>query len=146
MQKNKQYFNIKEVSNILNLKEHVIRHWDSIDPKTKRLRIEGLSMRTKGGTRYFNQNHIISFIYVLLSKIYYKIAHRSHPINCLPFLSRTLHVMGTPVKKWNLVLSLLSPYSMQAQSVHKPAKSLFDDDEEACLDDRRACLPRLNIW
>ena len=58
MLKNKQYFNIKEVSNILNLKEHVIRHWDSIDPKTKRLRIEGLSMRTKGGTRYFNQNHI----------------------------------------------------------------------------------------
>jgi len=58
MEKNKQYFNIKEVSNILNLKEHVIRHWDSIDPKTKRLRIEGLSMRTKGGTRYFNKNHI----------------------------------------------------------------------------------------
>ena len=58
MQKNKQYFNIKEVSSILNLKEHVIRHWDSIDPKTKRLRIEGLSMRTKGNTRYFNQNHI----------------------------------------------------------------------------------------
>ena len=58
MEKNKQYFNIKEVSNILNLKEHVIRHWDSVDPKTKRLRIEGLSMRTKGGTRYFNKNHI----------------------------------------------------------------------------------------
>jgi DNA-binding transcriptional MerR regulator len=58
MQKNKQYYNIKEVSNILNLKEHVIRHWDSVDPKTDKLRIEGLSMRTKGGTRYFNQNHI----------------------------------------------------------------------------------------
>ena len=58
MENNKQYFNIKEVSNILNLKEHVIRHWDSIDPKTKRLRIDGLSMRTKGGTRYFNKNHI----------------------------------------------------------------------------------------
>ena len=58
MENNKQYFNIKEVSSILNLKEHVIRHWDSIDPKTKRLRIEGLSMRTKGNTRYFNQNHI----------------------------------------------------------------------------------------
>ena len=58
MENNKQYFNIKEVSNILNLKEHVIRHWDSIDPKTKRLRIDGLSMRTKGGTWYFNKNHI----------------------------------------------------------------------------------------
>jgi DNA-binding transcriptional MerR regulator len=58
MENNKQYFNIKEVSNILNLKEHVIRHWDSVDPKTKCLRIDGLSMRTKGGTRYFNKNHI----------------------------------------------------------------------------------------
>ena len=58
MQKNKQYYNIKEVSDKLNLKEHVIRHWDSIDPKTNKLRIEGLSMRTKGGTRYFNQQHI----------------------------------------------------------------------------------------
>ena len=58
MQKNKQYYNIKEVSKILNLKEHVIRHWDSVDPKTNKLRIEGLSIRTKGGTRYFNQNHI----------------------------------------------------------------------------------------
>ncbi len=62
MQKNKQYYNIKEVSNILNLKEHVIRHWDSVDPKTNKLRIEGLSMRTKGGTRYFNQNHIKKLI------------------------------------------------------------------------------------
>lgn len=58
MHKNKQYYNISEVSKILNLKEHVIRHWDSIDPKTNKLRIEGLSIRTKGGTRYFNQTHI----------------------------------------------------------------------------------------
>jgi len=58
MHKNKQYYNISEVSKILNLKEHVIRHWDSVDPKTNKLRIEGLSIRTKGGTRYFNQAHI----------------------------------------------------------------------------------------
>ena len=58
MQKNKQYYNIREVSKILNLKEHVIRHWDSLDPKTNKLRIEGLSIRTKGGTRLFNQSHI----------------------------------------------------------------------------------------
>ena len=58
MYKNKQYYNISEVSKILNLKEHVIRHWDSLDPKTNKLRIEGLSIRTKGGTRYFNQAHI----------------------------------------------------------------------------------------
>ena len=58
MHKNKQYYNISEVSKILNLKEHVIRHWDSVDPKTNKLRIDGLSIRTKGGTRYFNQTHI----------------------------------------------------------------------------------------
>ena len=58
MSQNKQYYNISEVSNLVGLKEHVIRHWDSIDPKTKTLRISGLSMRTKGGTRYFNQSHI----------------------------------------------------------------------------------------
>ena len=58
MHKNKQYYNISEVSKILNLKEHVIRHWDSVDPKTNKLRIVGLSIRTKGGTRYFNQTHI----------------------------------------------------------------------------------------
>tara|TARA_B100001250_G_scaffold351353_1_gene323482 strand:- start:136 stop:489 length:354 start_codon:yes stop_codon:yes gene_type:complete len=55
---NKQYYNIKEVSKILNLKEHVIRHWDSIDPKTKKLRVQGLSTRSKGGTRYFNKDNI----------------------------------------------------------------------------------------
>ncbi len=58
MQKNKQYYNIREVAKILNLKEHVHRHWDSLDPKTNKLRIEGLSIRTKGGTRYFNKNYI----------------------------------------------------------------------------------------
>ena len=58
MHKSKQYYNISEVSKILTLKEHVIRHWDSVDPKTNKLRIEGLSIRTKGGTRYFNQTHI----------------------------------------------------------------------------------------
>ena len=58
MQKNKQYYNISEVSKIIDIKEHVIRHWDSIDPKSKNLRIEGLSIRTKGGTRYFNNSHI----------------------------------------------------------------------------------------
>ena len=58
MKNEKKYFSIREVSEILNIKEHVIRHWDSIDPKTNKLRIEGLSIRTKGGTRFFNKSHI----------------------------------------------------------------------------------------
>jgi len=55
----KQYKNIKEVSKLLNIKEHVIRYWDSIDPKTNKLRINGLSTRNRGGIRYFNKDNII---------------------------------------------------------------------------------------
>ena len=55
----KQYKNIKEVSKLLNIKEHVIRYWDSIDPKTEKIRIQGLSTRNRGGTRYFNRDNII---------------------------------------------------------------------------------------
>ena len=54
----KQYKNIKEVSIKLNLKEHVIRYWDSIDPKTEKIRFQGLSTRNRGGTRYFNKENI----------------------------------------------------------------------------------------
>ena len=54
----KQYKNIKEVSKLLNLKEHVIRYWDSIDPKTDKTRIQGLSTRNRGGVRYFNRDNI----------------------------------------------------------------------------------------
>lgn len=58
MKVEKKYFSISEVAKILGIKEHVIRHWDSIDPKTKKIRIENLSIRTKGGTRFFNKDHI----------------------------------------------------------------------------------------
>ena len=58
MKSEKKYYSIREVSKLLNIKEHVIRHWDSIDPKTNKLRIDNLSIRTKGGTRFFNKSHI----------------------------------------------------------------------------------------
>ena len=54
----KKYLNISEVSKIVGLKEHVIRYWDSVDPKTSRLRIEGISTKTSGGTRYFNKDNL----------------------------------------------------------------------------------------
>ena len=54
----KKYYSISEVSQMLNIKEHVIRHWDSVDPKTKKFRIEDLSLRTKGCTRFFSKAHI----------------------------------------------------------------------------------------
>ena len=54
----KQYKNIKEVSKLLNIKEHVIRYWDSIDSKTDKIRIQGLSTRNRGGIRFFSKDNI----------------------------------------------------------------------------------------
>ena len=55
---NKKYLNISEVSKLLQIEEHKIRYWDSVDPKTKKYRIEGISTKSKGGTRYFNMENI----------------------------------------------------------------------------------------
>ena len=54
----KKYLNISEVSKMLQIEEHKIRYWDSIDPKTNKYRIEGISTKSKGGTRYFNKENI----------------------------------------------------------------------------------------
>ena len=54
----KKYLNISEVSKILQIEEYKIRYWDSIDPKTNKLRIQGISTKSKGGTRYFNKENI----------------------------------------------------------------------------------------
>ncbi len=43
---------------MLQLAEHKIRYWDSIDPKTNKYRIDGISTKSKGGTRYFNKENI----------------------------------------------------------------------------------------
>ena len=51
----KKYLNISEVSKLLQIEEHKIRYWDSKDPKTNKYRIEGISTKSKGGTRYFNR-------------------------------------------------------------------------------------------
>tara|TARA_B100001057_G_C22352670_1_gene757721 strand:+ start:171 stop:566 length:396 start_codon:yes stop_codon:yes gene_type:complete len=55
---NKKYFNISEVSKMLQIEEHKIRYWDSIDPKTNKYRVDGISTKSKGGTRYFNRENI----------------------------------------------------------------------------------------
>ena len=54
----KKYLNISEVSELLDIKEYIIRYWDSIDPKTNQLRVEGISTKSKKGTRYFNKENI----------------------------------------------------------------------------------------
>ena len=55
---NKKYLNISEVSKLLQIEEHKIRYWDSVDPKTNKYRIDGISTKSKGGTRYFNKENI----------------------------------------------------------------------------------------
>ena len=55
---NKKYLNISEVSKMLQIEEHKIRYWDSMDPKTNKYRVEGISTKSKGGTRYFNKDNI----------------------------------------------------------------------------------------
>ena len=55
---NKKYLNISEVSKLLQIEEHKIRYWDSIDPRTNKNRVEGISTKSKGGTRYFNRENI----------------------------------------------------------------------------------------
>ena len=54
----KKYLNISEVSKMLQIEEHKIRYWDSLDPKTNKYRVEGISTKSKGGTRYFNKENI----------------------------------------------------------------------------------------
>ena len=55
---NKRYLNISEVSKLLQIEEHKIRYWDSVDPKTNKYRVEGISTKSNGGTRYFNKENI----------------------------------------------------------------------------------------
>tara|TARA_A100001011_G_scaffold288514_1_gene299561 strand:+ start:40 stop:423 length:384 start_codon:yes stop_codon:yes gene_type:complete len=55
---NRKYLNISEVAKMLQIEEHKIRYWDSVDPKTNKYRIEGISTKSKGGTRYFNKENI----------------------------------------------------------------------------------------
>ena len=48
---NKKYKTIKEVANLLNINQHVIRYWDS--------KFDGLSIRFSAKKqRYFNNDHI----------------------------------------------------------------------------------------
>ena len=75
----KKYLNISEVAKMLDLKEHVIRYWDSIDPKTQKLRVEGISTKTKGGTRYFSRDNIAKL--EKLKKLLYTNGYQNYSLN-----------------------------------------------------------------
>ena len=76
---NKKYLNISEVSRLLQIEEHKIRYWDSVDPKTNKYRIEGISTKSKGGTRYFNKENIKKL--QKLKKILYEGDNQNYSIN-----------------------------------------------------------------
>ena len=96
MKSNKKYYSITDVSKMLNIKEHVIRHWDSIDPKTKKLRVENLSMRTKGGTRFFNKMHIKN-----ISNLISILQDNGKRIYSLDLASKMLNQKKSNIKKIN---------------------------------------------
>ena len=75
---NKKYLNISEVSKLLQIEEHKIRYWDSVDPKTNKYRIEGISTKSKGGTRYFNKENIKKL--QILKNILYDGHSQNYPI------------------------------------------------------------------
>ncbi len=76
--KTKRYLTIKEVSKLLDIKEHVIRYWDSKDRNSNRLRIEGISTKSKGGTRYFNRENIAKI--ANLKKVLYNNGEQYNPL------------------------------------------------------------------
>ncbi len=76
--KTKRYLSIKEVSKLLDIKEHVIRYWDSIDPSTNKLRIDGISTKSRAGTRYFNKDNIAKI--KNLKKILYNNGEQYNPL------------------------------------------------------------------
>ena len=128
MEKNKQYFNIKEVSKILNLKEHVIRHWDSVDPKTKRLRIDGLSMRTKGGTRYFNKNHINKLS--IIKNILFEEGRHNYSLDLVKKIlsSKKIekHIIDEPISYDKQKKNILNHNSVKLKKIIHSLKSLIN--------------------
>ena len=73
----KKYYNITQVANMLEIEVHKIRYWDSIDPKTKKIRIEGISTRTsKSGNRYFSKENINKL--EMLKKVLFENGEPSH--------------------------------------------------------------------
>ena len=68
----KKYLNIKEVSEKLNIKEYVIRHWDS--------KINGISIRLhENGNRYFNAENVKKL--ENLKKLLYENGKKNYSLN-----------------------------------------------------------------
>ena len=96
----KKYLNIKEAAKIIGLKEHVIRYWDSIDPKTNKIRIDGISTKSKAGTRYFNKDNIKKI--QNLKSIIYKDGHQNRTLKLADksFQRKIKSNFYTDSKKW----------------------------------------------
>ena len=100
----KKYLNISEVSKILDLKEHIIRYWDSIDPKTNKLRVDGISIKSNGGTRYFNKENINKL--KKLKELLYENGNQNHSITLANrFLSNSKKSLSDPNIHKNLIYS-----------------------------------------
>ena len=112
----KKYLNISEVSKMLQIEEYKIRYWDSVDPKTNKNRIEGISTKSKGGTRYFNRENIKK-IQKLKSILYEgdkqnysiklanKLLNSNHKIETQNIVNETFNHFSDKAKKINQILN-----------------------------------------
>ena len=72
----KKYINIKDASKLTGVKEHVIRYWDSLDPKTNEYRFKGISTKSKRGTRLFNKDNLSKIIQI--KSLLYENGYQNH--------------------------------------------------------------------
>ncbi len=107
----KKYLNISEVSKMLQIEEHKIRYWDSVDPKTNKFRVEGISKKSKGGTRYFSRENIKKI--QKLKSILYEGDNQNNSINLASKLLNSNYKIDTK----NVVNETFNHYSDNAKKI-----------------------------
>ena len=100
----KKYLNISEVSKILGIKEHTIRYWDSVNPKTDKIRIEGISTKSKAGTRYFNSDNLKKL--QKLKSLIYKNGDHNPSLNLAEQIISSKRKNSNPPKNTNFISNL----------------------------------------
>tara|TARA_B100000676_G_scaffold73666_1_gene73421 strand:+ start:762 stop:1133 length:372 start_codon:yes stop_codon:yes gene_type:complete len=113
----KKYLSISEVSKVVGLEEHTIRYWDSIDPKTKKFRVEGISTKSKSGTRYFNRENINK-----LQKLKSLVYSNGEQNKVLNLANKFIHTKGNTKNIYNKI-NLNEPYD-NSQKTKKIAQIL----------------------
>ena len=107
----KKYLNISEVSKIVGIKEHTIRYWDSVNPKTDKIRIEGISTKSKAGTRYFNSDNLKKL--QKLKSLIYKNGDHNPSLNLAEQIISSKRKNYNPPKNTNFISKLHKSENIQ---------------------------------